>query len=84
MRKVINQTGGGSLCVKTNYYKMSLANFIHKGGDSMLANAVIEINEISGKQIPRSITDDKGKLLQGESVQLPAHRQQGCGGGNDD
>lgn len=37
--------------MKTNYYKMSLANFIHKGGGSMLANAVIEINEIGGKQV---------------------------------
>lgn len=48
---VINQTKGGSLCVKSNYYKMSLANFIHEGGCSMLANAVIEINETGGKQV---------------------------------
>lgn len=44
MKILINPTRGGqSLALKTTYYKQSLANFVHRGGGSMQANAVLLI-----------------------------------------
>ena len=38
----INTSGGGTArCIKANYWKMSLANFIHQ--DGLVATGVIEI-----------------------------------------
>lgn len=34
-------SGGAARCIKANYWKMSLANFIHD--DGMIATGVIEI-----------------------------------------
>lgn len=46
MKKIIiNKTGGAvSHCIRATYYKVSIANFLHKEGNA--ASGVMEIREL--------------------------------------
>lgn len=45
MKKVINPSGGGtSRCLRTTYYKVSLANFLHDDGRAV--SGIIEIERL--------------------------------------